>query len=247
MTEITAARGMRALIVCLNQSRFHNPSPGYPASLESIIAVSDCNPSFAKKDTFTGYELRYIPRHPTGTTETAGFELVATPRGFKRTGLEPILSDDSGAIAELSGWSASVPKPQLLPLFDDGSTLALVAAAKDFATQDQNHRPPRTFDDLVGPSSVLSSHGPHGKLGTKFQSGYFSLEYFPPTVEGSNQFSIAETCTFYGMECLRNFLFESSGDIHYTTEPRPATHDDRLVSAACLTQAKCPGLIWPNP
>lgn len=247
MTEFAAAKGMRSLIACLNENRYHNPGAGFPVSLESIAGVSGCNASFSKKDTFAGYELQYIPSRAASSPDITGFQLIATPRGFKMPGMEPIVGNDRGEIAEVSGWGTSAGKLQLLPLSNDGGALAVMAAAKDFTRQDRNHRPPRTFDDLVGPSSVLANHGPSGALGTKFQSGYFVLEYFPPTSEGSDQFSMAENCTYYGTYCLRSFLYESSGEIHATAEPRPATHNDPLVSPTCLIQAKCPGLVWPTP
>ncbi|MGB8522863.1 MAG: hypothetical protein WCD43_07850 [Candidatus Acidiferrales bacterium] len=247
MTEFAAAKGMRALIACLNDYRFHNPGAGFPPSLQSIPSSSNCNPSFGTKDTFAGYELQYIPSHAASSAEITGFQLVATPHGFKTPGMEPIVSNDRGEIAEVSGWSTSAGKLQLLPLSNDGGALAVMAAAKDFTRRDRNHRPPRTFDDLVGPSSVLANHGPSGALGTKFQSAYFVLEYFPPLSEGSDQFSMAENCAYYGTDCLRSFLYESSGDIHATAEPRAATHNDPLVSPSCLVQAKCPSLVWPTP
>lgn len=247
MTEFAAAKGMRALIACLNENRYHNPGSGFPVSLESIAGVSGCNASFSKKDAFAGYELQYIPSRAAGSAEVTGFQLIATPRGFKTVGMEPIVSNDWGEIAEVSGWSTSAGTPQLLPLFNDGGALAVMAAAKDFAKQDPNHRAPRTFDDLVGPSSVLATHGPNGALGTEFQSGYFMLEYFPPASKHSDQFSMAQNCMNYGTDCLQSFLFESSGDIHFTAEPRPATRNDPLVSPSCLVQAKCPGLVWPTP
>jgi hypothetical protein len=247
-TTDEAAKGLFALTACLNQLRFHDPESGYPATLESILSASGCDAKLANENAFKAYTLRYIPLHsdPAKATIT-GFKLLATPRGRKRRGLEPLLSDDSGSFFELQGWSLPDQQPQIHSIFVDCPLPSLGVAIKDFAKQRPNHPMPLNFDDLVGPPFPLQNHGPTGSLGTKFQSGYFSLEYFPPVTGHPGEYSLTATCTYYGSGCLRSYLLDSSDNIHATGEPRPATANDPVVSWDCPTLAKCDGLVWPAP
>jgi hypothetical protein len=245
-TTNTTAHGLFALTSCLIQFKFHNPESGYPATLESIS--SGCCAKLANKDVLNGYAVQYIPLHsdPAKTTFT-GFKLLATPRGRKRPGLEPLLSDDSGNFFQLYGWSQPGQQPQIRPIFVDTPLRSLGGAIKDFAKQHPDHPVPLNFDDLVGPASPLQNHGPTGSLGTKFQSGYFSIEYFPPITGHSHEYSLTATCTYYGSDCLRSYRLDSSDNMHVTGEPRPATVSDPVVSRDCLMLAKCNGLVWPAP
>lgn len=245
MMKFAAARGLPAMVACLHDSKLRNSSLVYPSSLQSIGGAPPCSSDFAHENPLVGYTLRYIPLRAPDTNQVSGFQLVATPTGSKQRGLEPLLADDSGMIAELVGWSNSEQKPHMRAIFSEGDGIALVAAAKSFADKDPDHRLPRTFDDLVGPSSVLQSHGPNFKLGTKFQSGYFLMEYFPPTAQNPARFSVSKTCTSYGADCLRSYLFESSGEIRFTAERGSATNNDPVISVACLIQGECPDLAWP--
>jgi hypothetical protein len=243
-TTNTAAHGLLALTACLIEFNFHNPESGYPATLESIS--SGCHVKLANKDALTGYTLQYIPLHsdPAKTT-FSGFKLLATPRGRKRPGLEPLLSDDSGNFFQLYSWSRPGQQPDIRPIFVDTTLGSLGGAIRDFAKQNPDHYVPLNFDDLVGPASPLQNHGPTGSLGTKFRSGYFSIEYFPPITGHAGEYSLTATCTYYGSGCLRSYLLDSSDNMHVTGEPRPATVSDPVVSRDCLMLAKCSGLVWP--
>ncbi len=242
----TAAHGLFGLTACLNQFKFHNPESGYPATLEAISATSGCDAKLADENVFDSYTLQYIPLHsdPAKATFT-GFKLLATPRGRKRPGLEPLLSDDSGSFFQLYGWSQPDQQPQIRPIFVETPLSSLGGAIKDFAKQHPDHPVPLNFDDLVGSASPLQNHGPTGSLGTKFQSGYFSLEYFPPGTGHLGEYSLTATCTYYGSYCLRSYILDSSDNIHATGEPRAATLHDSVVTGDCLLLAKCDGLVWP--
>ena len=197
-TTDAAAKGLLALTACLNQFRFHNPGSDYPSALESISSASSCDTKLAIEDALRGYTLQYIPLHaePAKATVT-GFELLATPRGRKRPGLEPLLSDDTGSFFQLHGWSLAGQQPQLQAIFVDCPLPSLGVAIKDFAKQHPNHPMPLDFDDLVGPASPLQDHGISGSLGTKFKSGYFSLEYFPPVSHKPGEYSL--TANLHGL------------------------------------------------
>ncbi len=241
---------------CLIQYRENQPSGEFPKSLADLpigLRLPNgkvCYPDLAKPEALSDYVITYTPEPDSASGKITDFRLLAMPGRKGLDYVNPMLSDSRGRIFVYERWFATEQGEHLQPLLteqpDDWGASRVVALGSSvrFAMKNKAmERPPSSLSEL----QLSTSPDEAGSSPNILNEGPYTVQYLGPRQGFSGGFALSAVCQSYGDKCIRSFFLDYDGDIHQTTEPRPATTHDPLIPDCEKYAQTCRDVDWPAP
>ncbi|MGB0036593.1 MAG: hypothetical protein WBP79_14075, partial [Candidatus Acidiferrales bacterium] len=229
-----AAYALRVLTSCLIDYKFQHPGTPFPDSLAAVSRLPGCDAHLARPRSLSGYVLWYKRRKDSASGQITNYQLIARPSPwFKHPMVDPMFTDNSGRIYTLYGWSMKNVEAQIhvMPsdLYDSHCD-NVYNGIMHYPDRSEGHKLPASFDDMYVPAFASLYILPQGKIEgaahTELQLQKYRLVYSPQDEAHPDKFSLAATCTNYGVTCVRSYLWDEDGQLHATPEKRRAMQSD---------------------
>ena len=252
-TNYDAHRAVALLAGCLIEYHAGHPKRGFPASLNALPpdlhlpSGAACDTTLVNPGAVSDYTLTYTPQQDSATTRFTDFRLLAMPLHKGRMRVDPIAVDSRGRIFVYAGWWVTNPEPLFAPSLtatpDDlwASQVRSLRSEIDYFMKNNGGKPPASLLNLSwhpDPNATSDSHVLH--------VGSYELKYLPAASDHA-RFSVSAVCQNYGDACIRSFFIDQAGEIHQTSEPRPATPTDPLIPDCEKYAQTCRDIDWPQP
>jgi hypothetical protein len=251
-----ARSAVECLTGCLIQYRKNQPSQEFPKSLANLptgLTLPNgkvCDPELVKPGALSDYTITYTPEPDAASGKITDFRLLAMPGRKGLDYVNPMLSDSRGRIFVYERWSATERGEHLEPMLteqpDDWGASRVLALGSDirFAMKNKEmERPPSSLSEL----QLSTSPEEAGRSPDILNEGPYTVQYLAPRQGFSGGVALSAVCQSYGDKCIRSFFLDYDGDIHQTTEPRPATTNDPLIPDCEKYAQGCRDVDWPVP
>src|SRR5579864_1044136 len=252
MVAAEALSSTKALTACLIGHEALHPDVGFPKSLSTVPSDWGCNDKVSAASTVPKYQLSY-EQTVQNTVSTADFRLILVPKKRPGAAGDPLMTDSRGLMFAWYGWSD--PRgvvPRLMLQQSDLENSNIWSLRTDFNHYLQRFGTPSSFDEVVAKFPNLAGWSRAGATGQQIRQGPYVVNYTISQTE-PQQVEISAVCRSYGEQCIRSYLVDFDGRVHWTAQPRPATAADAVLSTTkigspCEGPPPCADAVeWPMP